>query len=96
MILHESQNFIPPITDPMGKHWRQPNPHRFAIDGAHALMTRQDFDALSEYSASTPSGVYPGKCWKAERRGVWYLRWYAADDGHPDGLPTPFREIIII
>lgn len=95
MTLHQDENIIPPMTDPMGKHWRQPNPANFAIDSTHALMTQDEFDSLGEYSTSTPSGVYPGKCWKSELAGVWYLRWYGLDDGDPRGLPTPWREILI-
>lgn len=92
----ENQNIIPPITDPLGKHWRQPNPENFAIDCTHALMTEADFQMLPEYSTTVPSAVYSGKCWKSERRGVWYLRWYGKDDGDPRGLPTPWREILIV
>jgi hypothetical protein len=84
-------NTIPPITDPMGKSWRQPKDIRQApMDGKFVLLTRQQWDALPEYSTSMPSGVYPGKCWKRiERlrmREGWiktteYLCWYGE---HPD------------
>jgi hypothetical protein len=57
---------IPPITDPMGKGWRQPNRFDIEIDSTHAVMSRKTFEQLSEYSCSTPSGVYPGKMWRCD------------------------------
>lgn len=59
--------FIPPITDPMGKHWRQPDTENFVIDDTHVSMTQRDFDMLPEYSTTNPSGVYVGKCWKSQQ-----------------------------
>ncbi|NTG22019.1 hypothetical protein G6L00_16395 [Agrobacterium rhizogenes] len=81
---------IPEITDPLGKHWDQPKDIRSApMDGALVLLTRSQFNRLSEYSATLPSAVYPGKCWKRaepgpaapgspKRRGPmrWLLVWY--------------------
>ncbi len=90
------ENVIPSITDPRGQHWRQPNPENFAIDNEVAMMSQDDFNKLREYSTTTPSGVYPGKCWRSLMNGVWLLRWYAADDGDPRGLLTPCRKIIIV
>lgn len=55
------KNTIPPITDPMGRHWRQPSVASIALDDTHALMDDATFQALPEYSATRPSGVYPGK-----------------------------------
>jgi hypothetical protein len=91
-----SENVIPRMTDPLSLFWNQPDPQRFLIDDEVALMSKDDFYLLLEYSASTPSGVYEGKCWKAQLRGIWYLRWYGKDDGDPRGLPTPTRRIIIV
>lgn len=62
---------IPPITDPMGQHWRQPSRFDIEVDDTHALMSQKTFDKLAEYSSSVPSGVYPGKMWK---RRVFYLK----------------------
>ncbi len=69
---------IPAMTDPLGRHWKQPRRDQIEIDCNHALMPRSAFDQLLEYSATTPSGTYPGKMWKAhlpDGRG-WALRWY--------------------
>lgn len=80
---------IPPITDEMGKHWRQPNPQNFLIDDTHVIMTQREFDQLAEYSTSYPSGVYHGKCWKSQQweevkvsdhgrtmvKRIWTDRW---------------------
>jgi hypothetical protein len=90
------ENIIPPITDPLGRGWRQPDSRQVLIDDNCAMMTEQLFKNLAEYSTSTPSGVYPGKMWKSRRGNIWYLRWFAADDGDPRGLPTPTREIVIV
>lgn len=82
---------IPPITDPMGKHWRQPDLTKLDIGAERVHLTQQEFDGLLEYSTSMPSGVYPGKCWKAEElvmdsrgrlktTGNWFLRWFGESD----------------
>jgi hypothetical protein len=77
---------IPAITDPMGKHWRQPDMSAVNIAREKVELTQREFDTLAEYSTSYPSGVYIGKCWKAEEfeqtpkgfrpSGIWYLVWY--------------------
>lgn len=79
---------IPHMTDPLGKYWDQPHDIRDApMDEELVLLTPAQFSKLSEYSATMPSGVYPGKCWKAEEykrndkghfapTGRWMLRWY--------------------
>lgn len=77
---------VPPMTDPMGKHWRQPDMSVVNIAGETVELTKREFDALAEYSTSYPSGVYIGKCWKRETMeqtpkgmrgtGIWYLVWY--------------------
>lgn len=97
---------IPPITDPMGKSWRQPDPENFVIDDTHVIMSQRDFDQLAEYSTSNPSGVYPGKCWKAERlefegrgfrrTGQWFLRWFGESEIGPGYCSNHQREIIIV
>jgi len=84
--------YIPPITEPQGQHWRQPDLTDLDISGSTVNLTQRQFDALSEYSTTTPTGVYPGKCWKAQgmawpqnqhgtlgfpkATGIWYLRWF--------------------
>lgn len=95
---------IPPITDPMGKHWRQPPVSAIALDATHALMTRETFEALGEYSTSHPSGVYPGKMWRrhdgahdprckpADRR--WLLVWFSDSDLR-DRCTVNWREILL-
>ena len=81
---------VPPVTDPLGKYWPQPDPNNFAFDDANVLMTRKDFDRLLHYQTSNPSGVYEGKIW---RRGPW-LVWYGPSE-YPDKCRTYFRKIII-
>lgn len=99
-------SIIPPITDPMGAHWRQPDTENFVIDDTHVIMSQRDFDMLAEYSTTTPSGVYVGKCWKAQDferlpggkwRWIeeWNLRWYGTCED-PNLVSNHQRKIIII
>lgn len=82
---------IPAMTDPLGRHWRQPAIEQISLDDTHALMNESTFQQLSDYSSSYPSGVYPGKMWRrhdglfdrscpADRRR-WLLCWYGEDIG---------------
>lgn len=75
---------IPPITDPLGRHWDQPSPASILIDDTHALMDRATCEMLSEYSCSIPSGVYEGKMWK--RHDGIYDRRFIASGGRPTWL----------
>lgn len=69
---------IPPMTNPLGKYWDQPNPSEIIIDNVNsvAIMSTKTFNALSNYSTSNPSGAYEGKMWRARWGGKDYLRWY--------------------
>lgn len=104
-----STSIIPPMTDALGAHWRQPDTENFVLDDTHVMMSQREFDQLAEYSTSYPSGVYPGKCWKARHWEVvmshglpyrkwlnsWDLRWYGACED-PKFCSNHHREIIII
>lgn len=57
---------VPAMTDPLGRHWNQPRRDAILIGQDSAFMSHATFSELPEYSTSTPSGVYPGKMWKAE------------------------------
>ncbi len=86
---------IPPMTDPLGKYWKQPAADRILIDESHALMDRPTFDAFEDYSTSMPSGVYVGKMWirydgaydakflAGGGKPEWLLMWYG-----PSADPT--------
>lgn len=72
---------------PLGRHWRQPDRAEILIDDTHAVMERDSFLKLSQYSATNPTGVYPGKMWSAfvpsqpgAIAGKWYLCWYSDCD----------------
>ncbi|MEI8017490.1 MAG: hypothetical protein WCH39_04775 [Schlesneria sp.] len=86
------------MTDPLSKYWEQPSRDGILLDDHYALMDTCTFDKLKNYSRTVPSGVYPGKMWKAQchESGEWFLRWYGWDDGDPRGLPTLLRKIIVI
>jgi hypothetical protein len=87
---------IPPMTDPLGRHWRQPDRHELLLDDQHAVMTRQSFDQLAEYSTTIPTGVYPGKMWKAiSGDGTAYLRWFGIVPGRDDLCSNNQRCILI-
>lgn len=90
-------NIIPQMTDPLGKYWDQPKDIRSApMDDDCVLLTRDQFNELSDYSRSIPSGVYPGKCWRATYKGgARYMLWYGPF--HTDGKTVDIlhRRIII-
>lgn len=88
-----SLSLIPEMTDPLGKHWHQPADIRDApMDDEIVLLTPRQFADLPEYSATLPTGVYPGKCWKRAERGRTLLAWYGeADD--PSLCSINFRQI---
>jgi hypothetical protein len=100
-------NAIPEITDELGRYWEQPDLRSVLIDDTHCILTQQQFDKLEEYSASQPSGVYPGKAWKRhdgafdqrfiKTGGVpeWLLAWYGNCDD-PAKCSVNFRKILIV
>src|SRR5262245_65416000 len=66
--------------------WPQPAREEILIDETHAVMEGATLDRLSEYSASIPSGVYPGKMWarRVVRRldaADWAVGWYRRVEG---------------
>lgn len=99
-------NFIPPITNEMGRYWEQPSNEQIAVDDSHALMDTATFDALAEYSCTHPSGVYEGKMWR-RHNGIydekflksggipeWLLMWFGPSDD-PDKCSINSRKILI-
>lgn len=76
-------DIIPEMTDPLGKHWSQPDRQMIFIRDGKALLDPQDFKKLSSYDTSIPSGVYPGKMWKRNQAGQHLLCWYGEEkDGN--------------
>jgi hypothetical protein len=74
-------NVVPPITDPLGRHWDQPAAEDILLHEKHALMTPGTFKQLHEYSTTLPTGTYSGKMWRRRIpfRGEparWFLCWY--------------------
>jgi hypothetical protein len=94
----KDKNRVPKITDPMGKHWEQPDAAGFAIDDSFAMMTQSDFDKLHDYSHSQPTEVYPGKMWRAQYgkpgEKKWFLCWFGISD-RPGFVSNNYREILI-
>lgn len=98
------KNIIPPMAHELGRHWIQPARESILIDDTHAVMDSTAFKNLPEYSASTPSGVYPGKMWKRhdglfdrtckpeDRR--WLLCWFGEVEGRLDICSNNYREIL--
>lgn len=87
-------NTIPPITDPLGRHWEQPDPASFLIDDTHVIMNQKAFDVLKNYTGSQPTGTYVGKCWKMKNTGGWYLAWFGFDP-EPGYCSNNYRKILI-
>lgn len=86
---------IPPITDPMGRYWKQPSRDRILIDDKHALMDRDTFALIEDYSSSMPSGVYEGKMWRRFSESKWHLVWYGPSL-FPNSYDVNRREILIV
>jgi hypothetical protein len=85
---------IPLMTDPLGRHWRQPGDIREApMDDKHVLLTRDQVRGLAEYSSSYPTGTYDGKCWKRLGDGFWYLCWYQPHP-QPGKIGIGFRIVL--
>lgn len=57
---------------------RQPYRMDILVNEEFAVMRQSDFDDLKEYTFSSPTGVYPGRMWKAKchQTDQWLLRWY--------------------
>lgn len=79
------EHIIPEMTDPLGRAWIQPARQDILVGDDTAIMTQATCDRLPDYSATLPSGVYPGKMWKrieidaATFAATAYLGWYGAD-----------------
>jgi len=71
---------IPAMNHPLGEYWSQPNREDVLIDETHALLSVANFEKLSEYSCSFPSGVYPGKMWKSRTNNGWRLVWFSLSE----------------
>lgn len=89
------EQIIPPITDSLGRGWKQPHRRFIELDDTHALMSEQTFKALKEYSITMPTGVYNGKMWKRFANGEWYLVWFAPDKD-PSKARIEKRKILIV
>lgn len=85
-----AEKFVPPITEPLGKHWKQPDRKEILMDETHCLMSGQTFYSLPEYSATRPSGVYPGKMWR--RHDGAFDCAYLASGGKPEWMLCWFGE----
>jgi len=89
-------NVIPKMTHPYSAQWDQPSADLIAIDSDYVLMEKYIFNNLLEYSSSYPSGVYPGKMWKANIGGIWYLRCYGEVPGDDTICSNNQREILLV
>jgi hypothetical protein len=102
------KNSIPPMTHELSSGWDQPSTSRILLDDTHALMTKDVFEELKEYSATNPTGAYEGKMWKRHdgsfdreflARGgkpKWLLCWFGFSTKGPDWVSTFYREILIV
>lgn len=88
---------IPKITDPLGKHWIQPNADNMLFDNTHVVMSEKDFNLLEEYSCSNPSGVYQGKMWVCRSKEYGdFLRWYEKDPVDSTVMAINQRSILVV
>lgn len=85
---------IPPITDPRGRLWDQPNQEDILVDDKVAVMGKSTLGKLREYSVTIPTGAYAGKMWKSRYVGGWVLRWYS--DAQGETLTIHSRPILLL
>ena len=71
------------------------------MSGPPVLLSREDFDALPEYSCTLPTGVTIGKRWKRREpygaepaNAAWFLGTYI-DVGEKDAAGVEWRRIKI-
>lgn len=89
-------SIIPPITDPLGRHWNQPSREEIAVDEKHAVLSRKTLEKLMNYSHTYPSGTYEGKMWRlVTDDGVNVLCWYV-QHADPSKLTVKYREILLL
>lgn len=87
---------IPPMTNPLGKYWEQPNRSEILIEDESAIMLNSTFEKLKNYSHSIPSGVYEGKMWKSIGKfGRPFLRWYQSIPGNTEMMDIVTVSIIV-
>jgi hypothetical protein len=70
------------------------------VDETHAVMTRDAFEALPEYSCTIPTGTTIGKRWRRGEPYVgtrlhWYLGEYVPCD-LPGQTGITWREILLV
>lgn len=86
---------VPPISHPSGRFRDQPDRGDMLVDDAYALMSARTLDALAEYSASLPTGVYEGKMWRRRFRDGWALGWYGPSP-HAGCCSVNFRPVLVV
>jgi hypothetical protein len=100
------------MTNPLGKYWEQPNREDILVDDTHAVMTRNAFNHLKEYSVTNPTGAYEGKMWKSRGRkavkndsdqdvgwvwtDVYTLCWYGPDPKNEPGYVGNYYREILL
>lgn len=95
-------NGIPPMTHPLSRQWDQPDVSGFLIDATHCVLLRKDWEELTAYDSSIPSGVYDGKVWRTSMKRLAvhnfctdYVRWYGPSDD-PDRCSIHTRLALVI
>lgn len=88
-------NTIPPMTDPLGKHWEQPDRSEITLDDTHAIMNEAILKKLKDYTRSKPTGCYPGKMWRGKYGDSWWLFWFGYHKD-PNYCSNHRREILIV
>ena len=88
--MSEKSNFIPEMTDPLSRYWKQPDRESIRLDNNNAYMSWDTAMKLADYTGSMPTGAYTGKMW---RNGDW-LVWFGKEiEGY---VYSHFRRIVIL
>ncbi len=90
---------IPPITNPLGQYWEQPDQAQWLFDDTHVVIPACDLRKLESYDCTMPSGVYEGKMWQRREHkcvgGRHLLVWYGSHP-EPGTCGIYFREILAV
>ena len=72
--------YIPQMTNPFSKHWKQPDLSEIELHPNFARMTAATMSKLAFYNTTIPTGVYEGKMFGRSEDGKDYLVWFGVSD----------------
>lgn len=93
-------NIIPIVAGRNETSKVQPDPNNILLDSEYALMSKQVFDQLPDYTRLEPAEKYNGMIWKAQHCKydglVWFLCWCHNENIRANIIFISYREILIL